>query len=284
MWQNFHTHTHFCDGKSSVEDYLLQAEKQQVFNLGFSSHAPLPFSSKWCMKNEDLQTYLGIIEQAKQKAKSINIYSGLEVDYIPDSISPIDFQHQLDFTIGSIHFVDEFEDGTGWEIDGTHSSFLEGFDKIFKNNIKDTIARYYELTQEMVLHAPPDIVGHLDKIKIQNIDNKLFNEQDTWYKQLLFETLDTIAEEGCIIEVNTRGIYQKKSNSTYPGPLALQYILEKEIPILISSDAHHADDLTNQFQQTAKTLYDLGFRKHAVLHDGDWIMCSFNHQGIEYKK
>lgn len=284
MWQNLHTHTHFCDGKANPEEYVQQAIKDDVFSLGFSSHAPLPFASKWCMKKEDVQNYLQAITSVQQGSPLFQIYAGMEIDYIPNTIAPADFQHLLDYTIGSIHFVEHFEDGVRWEIDGPHHFFMEGFEKIFKSNIKETIARYFELTREMVNQSPPDIIGHLDKIKIQNIDNKLFNENDQWYKEQLFQTIDVIAEAGCIVEVNTRGIYQKKSLTTYPGPIALQYILEKKLPILISSDAHHPDDLINQFQETADLLSQLGFQEHAVLHHGDWIMTPFNKHGLEIRK
>ena len=48
----------------------------------------------------------------------------------------------------------------------------------------------------MVQDDPPDIVGHLDKIKIQSEDGQLFNEQSDWYQQAVSETLDVIAETG----------------------------------------------------------------------------------------
>lgn len=236
------------------------------------------------MKPDDVQNYLQAVTSVQKASPLIQIYAGMEVDYIPNIIAPADFQHLLDYTIGSIHFVEHFADGVHWEIDGPHNFFMEGFEKIFKNNIKETIVRYFELTREMVNQSPPDIVGHLDKIKIQNIDNKLFNEQDSWYKEQLFQTIDTIADAGCIIEVNTRGIYQKKCLTTYPGPIALQYILDKKVPILISSDAHHPDDLINQFQETADLLNQLGFQEHAVLHQGDWIMTPLNKHGLEIRK
>lgn len=236
------------------------------------------------MKPNDLDNYISSINELKETTEAINIFAGLEIDYIPDTITPADFQSKLDYTIGSIHFVERFDDGTPWEIDGTLQFFLEGFEQIFKKNIKDTISRYYELTREMVVRGTPDIVGHLDKIKIQNTDNRLFQEEDPWYKEQLYKTIDTIAEAGCIVEVNTRGIYQKKSVSTYPGPLALRYILERKVPILISSDAHHKDDLTNHFEETASLLYSLGFREHAILQDGDWIMIPFNSYGLELRK
>lgn len=249
--------------------------------LGFSSHAPLPFDCPWSMKAEKLKEYLDKILTLKKSKTDLEIYSGLEIDYIPNVTSPKKFSKELDYTIGSIHFVESFNDGRRWEIDGTHSFFLEGLEKIFSNNIKDAIARYFELTREMVEHSKPTIVGHLDKIKIQNINNKFFFENDPWYQFEIGRTLDCIKNNGGIIEVNTRGIYQNKTSTTYPSPWILERILQKKIPITLSSDAHHCDDLVNRFQETAIQLNQIGFHKIHILQDGQWRPFKFNEHGIE---
>ena len=282
MWSNFHTHSNYCDGKGDMVEYARKAEQLKMISLGFSfsSHAPLPFPCKWCMNTGNLDSYLNSISILQQKSSSLQIYKGLEIDYIPHTISPNTFKDKLDYTIGSIHFVEKLPGEIPWEIDGTHSLFREGFEKIFNNNIRDTIGRYLELTRQMIMDACPTIVGHLDKIKIQNMDGTFFNEKDSWYQQEIKKTIDLIAESGAIIEVNTRGIYQNKSTTTYPSPWVLDYINSKHIPITLSTDAHHPDDLINEFSKTATMLKQIGFKKISVLHDGHWQPCSFNTGGI----
>ena len=279
MWLNFHTHSTYCDGKSTLENIVVKAKLLNVKWLGFSSHAPLPFECAWSMKKENLNQYLNEIVTLKKSHGEVEIYSGLEVDYIPDKIGPKDFTN-LDYTIGSVHFVESFADGRRWEIDGPHSFFLEGLDKIFSNHIEDVVVRYFELTREMIERSTPDIIGHLDKIKIQNIANKFFNEEDAWYQREIGKTLDVISDSGCIVEVNTRGIYQKKSTTTYPSPWILERIHQMNIPITISSDAHHPDDLINHFEETLIELKKIGFKKINVLHNGVWKAYKFNEHGI----
>ncbi|SKC87301.1 histidinol-phosphatase [Ohtaekwangia koreensis] len=279
MWSNFHTHNAYCDGKGVIQDYIRKAEELEMLSLGISSHAPLPFANKWCMKPADLNAYLNELRDLKKKSP-VDLYTSLEIDFIPGVISPNDFRDKLDYTVGSIHFVEQLPDGTRWEIDGTHAFFLEGYEKIFNNNIRDTLTRYYELTREMVATACPTVVGHLDKIKIQNVDGKLFSESDAWYQQEVKKTIDAIAASGAIIEVNTRGLYQKKSATTYPGPWILEYILQKAIPVTLSSDAHHPDDLVNQFSDTAMLLQKIGFKTLTILHEGHWQPFPYNEHGI----
>ncbi len=249
-------------------------------SIGFSSHAPLPFDTKWCMKAERLPEYINAIERIKGSQPGVEVYTGLEIDFIPGVTSPNLFKDRLDYTIGSIHFVERLPNGAGWEIDSTHAFFLEGFSKIFNNNIKDAVSRYYELTREMISTACPTIIGHLDKIKIQNVGGKFFNEKDSWYHEQLKETIDLISSTGAIVEVNTRGIYQKKSDTTYPSPWILELLNQKEIPVTISSDAHHPDDIVNQFPETAKVLRTIGFKTIVVLSEGTWKSFSYNEHGI----
>jgi histidinol-phosphatase (PHP family) len=280
MWSNFHTHSTYCDGKSSLAECVAKARSENMISLGFSSHAPVPFECKWCMKQENFGAYLNELDSLKAQSGNLEIYKGLEVDYIPGVLSPGTFRNDLDYTIGSIHFVDQFHDGRKWEIDGTHVGFLEGLEQIFKNDAEKAITRYYSLTREMITTSRPDVVGHLDKIKIQNHDNKLFKETDFWYRDEIKNTIDAIANAGCILEVNTRGIYQKKTTTTYPSPWILELALEKNVRITLSSDAHHPDDLTNQFEETATWLLAMGFKKLSMLKNGSWKAFDFTPYGI----
>lgn len=280
MWANFHTHSDYCDGKGKLMDYVQRAIELDLMSLGFSSHAPVPFQTRWTMKPERLHDYLNAIHILKKSTTGLEIYSGLEVDFIPEVTSPNLFKDRLDYTIGSVHFIEKFDDGTGWEIDGTHALFLEGLAKIFDNNIQDTITRYFELTREMINTACPTIIGHLDKIKIQNVDEKFFHETDTWYQAEVKKTIDLIESSGAIVEVNTRGLYKKKSDTTYPSPWVLELLHQKNIPVTFSSDAHHRDDIIMQFPETAMLLKKIGFTTVTILHEGEWVALPFNEHGI----
>lgn len=40
---SFHTHSGYCDGEGNLEEIVLSALDLGLRDLGFSSHAPLPF-------------------------------------------------------------------------------------------------------------------------------------------------------------------------------------------------------------------------------------------------
>lgn len=280
MWVNFHMHSHYCDGKGTLPEYVAAARAQGMPAIGFSSHAPVPFECVWCMQANRLEDYLTAVESLKKLTPDIELYKGLEVDFIPNIISPRDFAQRLDYTVGSVHFVDAFPDGRPWEIDGLHTLFLDGLHVIFNSDIRAVIRRYYELTRQMVQTSPPDVVGHLDKIKIQNIDNKFYSEDDEWYVDEIDRTIDAIAESGSIVEVNTRGLYQKKTTTPYPSPWILERLYSNRIPVTLSSDAHHMPDITNRFDEAAALLLDIGYKHLSILIKGKWQPVSFNAHGI----
>src|SRR5690242_18712824 len=120
MWANFHMHSHYCDGKGALPEYVAAARAQGMPAIGFSSHAPVPFDCVWCMKAGRLDEYLSEVKSLQSATRDIELYRGLEVDFIPNVISPRDFAPRLDYTVGSVHFIDAFDDGRPWEIDGLH--------------------------------------------------------------------------------------------------------------------------------------------------------------------
>ncbi|MDN5204955.1 histidinol-phosphatase [Fulvivirgaceae bacterium BMA10] len=285
FWTNYHSHCDYCDGKFEPERYVERAIDFQVLAYGFSSHAPLPFDCKWCMNIEDISDYLDEISTLQRKYKGrIELYKGLEIDYIPKVIGPnrpgIE-ELNLDYTIGSIHFIDQFEDGSPWEVDGSHDKFLKGLKEIYHGDVKKVLQRYFQLTREMVENDCPDIVGHMDKIKVQNIENKFYSEFSSWYKKEIMQTLETIAAAGAIVEVNTRGIYTRRTVHTYPSMWVLEKIQEMNIPITLNSDAHHPEEIINKFGSSCHMLREIGFEHIKVLFQNEWQDAALDSNGLK---
>lgn len=283
-YTNYHSHCYFCDGKEAAEFYLQEAIRLGMPAYGISPHSPLPYDLPWTMSEVDGDTYINEIERLKELyTEQIEVYRGVEVDFIPDVAGSrfIKDEFSLDYTIGSVHFVDFFADGHPWEIDGRHQVFLQGLDQIFKNNIEAAIQRYYALIRQMVQDDPPDIVGHLDKIKIQSEDGQLFNEQSDWYQQAVSETLDVIAETGLIIEVNTRGMCKQLTDEPYPSYWILQQMRERDIPIVLSSDSHHPREIMSHFSDVTEQLLAIGYNQVRILYQNQWQDKPLTKNGIE---
>lgn len=266
---NLHTHTRFSDGSSDPEDYIKEAIHQGFDTLGFSDHSPVPFENNFAIREEEVENYIQAILQLKNTysfmsaAPGINILLALEIDYIPGVTLPINHYHKkhpFDYFIGSVHLVKKEGSEKLWFIDGPDITIYDnGLKEIFSGDARKAVTAYYRQVQEMIVTQKPDIVGHLDKIKMYN-RNRFFSEEESWYVKLVEETLDIISNAGCVIEVNTRGIYKKRSETFFPGPEVLKKVHERNIPVTITSDAHKPHELSLGFEEARKILMELGFK------------------------
>jgi histidinol-phosphatase (PHP family) len=269
---NLHTHSRFCDGKEEPEAYVKQAVELGFHTLGFSSHAPVPFENNFSLKEEKMDEYFSTIRALDEKYKDrINILLSMEIDYIPGitrTFAEFSKAGNLDYTIGGVHLVRNKEIEKLWFIDGSkQETYDDGLQKLFNGHIRKGVEAYYNQIIEMVATQKPDIIAHLDKIKMHN-KNRYFSEEEGWYKDLVWKTLKYIADESdCIIEVNTRGLYKKRSDTFFPSPKILEQIHYLKIPVTLSSDAHHPSELNGYYDEANQLLREIGF-KELVCFDG----------------
>ncbi|PSR55851.1 histidinol-phosphatase [Adhaeribacter arboris] len=284
-WTNYHSHCAYCDGSDAPAVYVEEAVNQGFTAYGFSSHAPLPFPTTWSMKMEKLPAYIAEVKALQsQYVSQIQIYAGLEVDFIPGLMGPKSKFIQaadLDYTVGSVHFVDTLPDGRHWEIDNKPAVFAEGWEQIFKKDTRAAVTRYFELTRQMVREQCPTLVGHLDKIKMQNTSTFYFAETEDWYQAEVVKTLREIAAAGVIVEVNTRGLYQNKTTEVYPGRWILAQMQQLNIPVTINSDAHKPSEIAGKFDYAAELLLETGYQQVQVLLDGEWQPVPLTSSGIQ---
>jgi histidinol-phosphatase (PHP family) len=272
---NLHTHSKFCDGTGDPEDYVKEALAKEFNTLGFSSHAPVPFKNSFAIKDDqELLEYCKTIRDLQVKYKDqVSILLGLEIDYIEGITREFnDFRQRygLDYTIGSVHLVKNGNDDRLWFIDGPRvESYDDGLKNIFGGDIRSAVTTYYRQLNQMVTDQKPDIIGHLDKIKMHNKD-RYFREDETWYQSLVMDLLDTIKETGSVIEVNTRGIYKKRCNELYPGQWILKEIKEKGLPLTLSADAHKPEEIDGYYPEALKILREIGFKSLVCYGESGW--------------
>ena len=268
---NLHTHSIFSDGKSTPEEVVLEAINQGLKVLGFSDHSPVPFENSFAIKNDNVQNYISTIKSLKEKYKEqIDIYCSMEMDFIPGIVK--DFKKTkeelgLDYMIGSVHLVGDDVDRL-WFIDGSKvETYDEGLFNYYNGDIKKGVKTFFYQYNEMIETEEFDIVGHFDKIKMHNRD-RYFTENDKWYRDLVMETLTLIKEKSLIVEVNTRGIYKKRSTDFYPATWLLPIMREMNVPVVISSDSHKTEELTLCFKEAEDALRTVGYKETMCFRNG----------------
>ncbi len=188
---------------------------------------------------------------------------------LSEDIKPLKQRMTPDFIIGSVHLVRNKKNGKLWFIDGPEKNYINGLKDVFDNDIRLAVKTYYDQISEMVLTQTPDIIDHIDKIKMHN-KNRFFTEDEDWYSDLVNQSLDIIQKAGCVVEVNTRGIYKKRCNSLYPEVNILKKIYKRKIPVTVSSDAHLPGELISYFDETIKILKDIGFKTIKYFSGKTW--------------
>jgi len=275
---NFHTHSEFCDGVGELEQYVNEALNYGFQAIGFSSHAPLPFYKSWVMPQERLEEYCTSIQELKIKyADRIQVYLGLEIDYIPGIIGPRSQQFKdlnLDYTIGSIHLVKNGKPD-GYTYTGEYGKeFDQLLHDVYGGDSAEFVKHYYSLIREMVREHQPEIIGHLDLIKKVNKEFKYFDETAAWYKEEVLRTLEVVADSKAVLEVNTGGIAKGYVKDPHPSPWIVKECNKLGIPIMLNSDAHNPNHMNTYFKEVIPQLREAGYTEQRVLLNGAWVNVS----------
>jgi histidinol-phosphatase (PHP family) len=126
----------------------------------------------------------------------------------------------------------------------------------------------------------PDIIGHLDKIKMFNKKGRFFDESEKWYTEQVDMTIDTLKKNSTIVEVNTRGFYRYQQTELYPGDQIIEKLNKAKVPIMINSDSHKPEEIIMGMPYAAEKLMSLGVKRIFALHSGKWQEFSFDRNGI----
>lgn len=275
MLANHHTHSLFSDGSSQPEEYILQAIAKGFNILGFTEHSPIPFDNAFSFKMENKEEYIALMNTLKHKyAAQLAVYSGMEMEFIPGlstNFQKTKAEYKLDYLIGSVHLVRTADTEGLWFTDGPdYKTYDQGLDTFFGGNIKKAVSAYFNQTNVMIETQHFDIIGHLDKIKMHNQD-RFFKEDEPWYKDLINETLTLIEDKDLIVEVNTRGIYKKRSETTYPGLDILKLIKQRHIPVMVNSDAHKPEEIDGEFRFASSLLKSIGIHEVVYFNGNGWV-------------
>jgi histidinol-phosphatase (PHP family) len=267
-----------------MEEFVKFAIAKGVKKYGFSSHAPLPFNTYWNMKLDDFTEYQNEFHRLKEKYNAdIELFIGLELDYINNFFEighDLYSTENLDYLIGSIHYMDRLPNGNFYCVDGNFDDFYAGLQLLFDGDIRSAVKRYFEICSLMIEKGGFDIVGHMDKITLNASNCDGFSITDNWYQNLVCDVIQKIKTKGLILEINTKSLVGK--GITYPDAQFLPLINELQIPIMVNSDCHYPTNVIDGFEPTYKTLKEHGFKTMQQLINGSWMAVEFDENGLHF--
>jgi len=256
---DLHNHTTRCNhATGTIDQYIERAIELGIDIYGFSEHAPMDFDPKYRLSFEEMDAYTSDILTAKEKYKNdIHILLGYEVDWLQGHMDKRVLGAEVDYLIGSIHFIDK------WGFD--NPEFIGGW----KNKDIDEIWQaYFEATQAMAESGKFDIVGHLDLIKVF----KFMPKQDT--RILAKDALRAIKKSNMVLEINTAGL-RKPTGEMYPSQTLLEEAYTLDIPITFSSDAHAVEQIGAGYDIATALAKEIGYTKAVTFQGRDKQLITF---------
>jgi len=247
MIVDLHNHTPLCNhAEGSIDAYIEAAIAADTKVFGFSDHAPMDFDPQYRMKFEDMLRYEADVLQAKEKYKErITILLSYEVDYLKGHMDERVLNAEVDYLIGSVHFIN------GWGFDNPE------FIGRYESEDIDTIwQKYFDTIEEMAQSRLFDVVGHLDLIKVF----KFMPKKNI--KEIARKALLAIKDTDMVLEINVAG-YRKPVAEAYPSKELLEEAFKLEIPITFSSDAHKPEQVGLYNDTIIKLAHEIGYRKCA---------------------
>jgi len=227
MIVDLHNHTTLCNhANGTIDEYINKAIEGGVKYFGFSDHAPMDFDPKYRMSFEQMTEYEKAVLEAKEMYKDkIDILLGYEVDYLKNHMDDRVLNANVDYLIGSVHFIDE------WGFD--NPEFIGHYED---QNIDVIWEKYFNTVEDMANSRLFDIVGHLDLIKVfKFMPNKNISE-------IAKNALIAIKKADMSLELNVAG-FRKPVKEAYPSMELLQEAFKLEIPITFASDAHSPEQV-----------------------------------------
>ena len=269
---NYHSHSTYCDGSAPLKDFVEEAIAQGFTSYGFSSHAPLPFSTNWNMERDQVDNYLAECNDLVNRYKEqIELYVGLEIDYLTEDYNPsIPFYMDLplDYRIGSVHFI-QLESGEYIDLDSGEEKFRENVESHFNGDYEEPVIRYFEAKSKMISAGGFDILGHCDKVSKNASACAKGICQSSFYGNILRNYLEHIAQSGCMVEINSKAYDQR--GMFFPNEEHFAMMRELEIPVVVNSDSHKPALINSGRTEALKALVRARFDTVMELKNKEWV-------------
>ncbi len=260
MKSSVHCHSTLCDGKNTLQEMASAACAQGLTTLGFTGHSHTPCDREYCMSPRRTAQYKATIAKLKIEYRGkVDILCGLEWDQFSD-----DKRTGYDYWIGSVHYLHGAKTGRYYEIDFRPQDLKDCMDNDFDGDGLAMAEAYFASVAEVAAQKP-DILGHIDLIKKLNCTGAYFDEEAPRYKAAALTALEAAHKAGCLLEVNTGGVYRGYRNDFYPSAWLLDEWKKMGGSVIITADAHSIESLTFGYEQAAQQLRDIGYTSVTVL-------------------
>ena len=250
---NGHTHTSFShDGKGTVEDLCLEAISCGLSGFAVTDHCDCECANDKTM-TENIKASFFAAKAAQQKyADKLTVIKGIEIG---EALFDRSFAEKMltslpwDMVLGSVHAV-RYD---GFTMPFSVIDFSDKSDEF----IDKYVTLYFEDLLEMSCTIDYDVLSHLTVV-LRYVIHKYNRRIDiSKHNAIIEEILKSVITNNKALEVNTSGFCDG-----YLMPdinIVEAYYNLGGRRIILGSDAHTPEKLTQGLEETAKTLKEIGF-------------------------
>ncbi|MFX0081232.1 MAG: histidinol-phosphatase [Candidatus Hodarchaeota archaeon] len=265
---DYHSHNRRCGhARGEIEDYVKIAIEKNLKEIGITDHFPLgaiiddpqfiKIIKRASMEVEEFPHYIKEIRSLKEKYKNkINIRISTEINFATPGrpltrqkkiLEP--FMDDFDYLLGAIHDI-KWHESPIIIIDPR-----EGSEALKKYGVEKINLEYINKLTKLVDTNFFDAIAHFDNQRVLMRQNNPNYSQNAWQK--LLDLLDKIKNKGMAVEINTSGIL-KDIGSQFPSDEIIKEIIERDIPLMLGSDAHRPEYIGYLFKEISEKIKKWG--------------------------
>lgn len=245
-----HIHTPLCghaDGRP--EEYVAAAARAGIDLLTFTCHVPMEDEgfggNETRMRATDLPVYFDMVESARLEGRrlGVEVCCGIEAEIFPDRtvmerMAATLRNHPFDFIVGALHH--DLPAYQRWLRE--HEIVEEG------DIIRSYFAHLCDAARSGLYHS----IGHPGRLLRRGRLGK--PSEAASYQSVIKEFLQTAAESGVCVEINTN---EGAADASSDAPF-LKWAGEAGVRLTLGSDAHAPQYVGRNLDRAMKTLDDCG--------------------------
>jgi histidinol-phosphatase (PHP family) len=210
---------------------------------------------------ESMGDFVQAITASKEKweKQGIKLKIGLEADYFEageDELTEILGKHDWDFIHGSVHFV------RGWGFDNPQTK-----DEFKKYDLYELYKEFFQTIENATRSGLFDFISHLDNLKVFG-----YRPNESELLPLYKKVVKALKQMNVATEINAGLYYRFPVKEICPSETFLDLLIEENIPLLISSDAHFPEDIGAFVHENIKMLQQKGVKEIATFEKRNRVM------------
>lgn len=254
----------FCDHARDIFAEIVEAYHQAGFEcVGLTEHMP-PMTDAGLYPDEAelgrtavwmQERFAAYVVEARRQARAyegrMRVLVGMEGEWYPGCgawVARLRERHALDYVVGSVHHVRGVCFDFSRESYGQAVSLCGGLSAMY--------ADYFDAQLEMMQALKPEVVGHLDLIRLHDPDYpSMLAMPEVWAR--VVRNLEWIRESGAVLDVNARALLKGQPEPYVCRPI-MEAAAEMGIRFAYGDDAHGTTDVGFGFDQVGAVLAAAG--------------------------